>query len=158
MLLAYLLTWTTYGTWLHGDARGSVDREHNQFGHPRAEPRLPREAARREQLKGEPVSLDAAARQVVQDTIRRHCGIRMWRLLECNVRTNHAHVIVAAAAEPDVVMEQFKAWCTRLLRDGGLVGPDQKVWTEGGSTRYLWDERSLEAARRYVREGQGPKI
>ena len=23
--LAYLITWTTYGTWLHGDDRGSFD-------------------------------------------------------------------------------------------------------------------------------------
>jgi len=26
---AYLITFTTYGTWVHGDERGSVDREHN---------------------------------------------------------------------------------------------------------------------------------
>ena len=32
--LAYLITFRTYGTWLHGDARGSVDREHNVFGTP----------------------------------------------------------------------------------------------------------------------------
>jgi hypothetical protein len=31
-VLAWLLTETTYGTWLHGDARGSVDRIRNQPG------------------------------------------------------------------------------------------------------------------------------
>ena len=30
----YFLTFRTYGTWLHGDERGSVDRKHNQFGEP----------------------------------------------------------------------------------------------------------------------------
>jgi hypothetical protein len=30
--LAYLTTFITYGTWLHGDKRASVDDEHNRFG------------------------------------------------------------------------------------------------------------------------------
>src|SRR6266478_1713782 len=30
--VAYFITFTTYGTWLHGRAPGSVDREHNQPG------------------------------------------------------------------------------------------------------------------------------
>jgi hypothetical protein len=32
--LAYLITFPTYGTWLHGDERGSVDRDHNLPGTP----------------------------------------------------------------------------------------------------------------------------
>jgi hypothetical protein len=33
-LLAFHLTWATYGTRLHGDARNTVDRQHNQYGEP----------------------------------------------------------------------------------------------------------------------------
>jgi len=29
--LAYLITFRWYGTWLHGDERGSIDRFHNKF-------------------------------------------------------------------------------------------------------------------------------
>ncbi|MDQ3490280.1 MAG: hypothetical protein M3449_04330 [Acidobacteriota bacterium] len=29
--LAFLTTFRTYGTWLHGDKRGSIDRFHNVF-------------------------------------------------------------------------------------------------------------------------------
>jgi hypothetical protein len=32
--LAYLITFRAYGTWLHGDSRGSVDRFHNRYGVP----------------------------------------------------------------------------------------------------------------------------
>src|SRR2546421_11369035 len=32
--LAYHITWGTYGTRLHGDGRGTVDREHNEYGTP----------------------------------------------------------------------------------------------------------------------------
>jgi len=36
--LGYLITCRTYGTWLHGDARGSVDRDHNVYGTPMRDP------------------------------------------------------------------------------------------------------------------------
>ena len=32
--LARHITWGTYGQRLHGDARGTVDREHNEYGRP----------------------------------------------------------------------------------------------------------------------------
>ena len=32
--LAYLISFRTYGTWLHGDKRGSVDRFHNRYCSP----------------------------------------------------------------------------------------------------------------------------
>src|SRR5262249_42685946 len=32
--LAYLITFRCYGTWLHGDERGSTDRHRNQYGTP----------------------------------------------------------------------------------------------------------------------------
>ncbi len=27
---AYLITFRTYGSWLHGDEKGSIDRKHNR--------------------------------------------------------------------------------------------------------------------------------
>lgn len=32
--LAYFITLSCYGTWLHGDERGSVDKKHNVPGKP----------------------------------------------------------------------------------------------------------------------------
>ena len=32
--LAYFITFRAYGTWLHGDERGAVDRRHNDYGTP----------------------------------------------------------------------------------------------------------------------------
>ncbi|HEX9659180.1 MAG TPA: hypothetical protein VGA18_02730, partial [Rhodothermales bacterium] len=42
--LAYLITFTTYGTWLHGDERGSVDPGHSIPGTPPLERDAHREA------------------------------------------------------------------------------------------------------------------
>ncbi|MBX3388092.1 MAG: hypothetical protein KF691_01410 [Phycisphaeraceae bacterium] len=37
-LYGYLLTWHTYGTWLHGDDRGSVNKIQNVPGTPYVAP------------------------------------------------------------------------------------------------------------------------
>ena len=45
--LAYFLTWTCYGIWLHGDERGSVDDEHAILGMPFVAASPPRVQAER---------------------------------------------------------------------------------------------------------------
>lgn len=149
--LAYLLTWTCYGTWLHGDERGSVDEEHNRYGEAFLEEDAGREYEEFRSLNDGPETLSAAAREVVAAVVVKHCGIRRSSLRAENVRTNHVHVVVSVDVEPDAAMSQLKAWTTRGLREQGLYGPKQDVWTEGGSTRYLWTEESVGRACRYVR-------
>jgi REP element-mobilizing transposase RayT len=154
--LAYFLTWSCYGTRLHGDADGSVDKDHNRFG----TPFLPADAARERGAEAlmtqEPYSLSADARAIVDQTVRRHCEVRGWRLLALNARTTHVHVVVDCLqkARPELAMEQFKAWCTRKLREGGFAAADQKIWTEHGSTRWIDTAHSLAEAVEYVLHGQ----
>lgn len=68
--LAYLISFRTYGTWLHGDERGSMDRKHNVYGTAKiaANPQLKNSDAR--QLKHYPVKLDARQRPVVEKAVR----------------------------------------------------------------------------------------
>lgn len=154
--VAYFFTWTCYGTWLHGDERGSVDRDHASFG----TCFLPGDPNRREldegRLFGRAALLDVAGREVVSRTIRQHARAREWDLHAQNVRTNHVHVVVSCGdIPPEKALAELKAWTTRRLREAGVVGPDVRVWTHHGSTRYLWDELSLANAIEYVRERQG---
>ena len=115
--LAYFLTWTTYGTWLHGDRRGSVDDAHNVFGHPVLEARPDRAARIREGLAEQPFVMTARVREVVDDAIRAHAEIRSWRVLGLNVRTNHVHLVIEASSHsPEQVMAQCKSWATRRLQ------------------------------------------
>jgi REP element-mobilizing transposase RayT len=152
---AYLLTWTTYGTWLPGDQRGSVDSEHNVYGDPFAPTDSRRKVANAAKLLHPPFRLDSAARKVVQDTIIEACAFRRWDLVTLNVRTNHVHVVVRSDQDPDATAAKLKARATRVLRERGLVAAARPVWTERGSGRYLWDEAAVEAAMRYVLDGQG---
>ncbi len=156
--LAYLLTWTCYGTWLHGDERGSVDDDHKTPGEPFLPADQIRYSAESRRLHHAPIELDAAARRIVADTIRAHCDVRGWDLLALNVRTNHVHVVVACDAHPDRALSEFKAWTTRRLREARCMAPDAVVWTHHGSTRYLWKKESVDAAMEYVVDRQGDDL
>ena len=153
--VAYLLTWNCYGAWLHGDERGSVDGSHDVIGADRCPTDLKRATAERRALVSQPMTLDATGRGIVEAAIRDHCRVRGWELVAVNVRSNHVHALVAAEeTAPETVMGQFKAWGTRRLRDAGIVAGDAAVWARHGSTRYMWDEKSVAAAAVYVEEAQ----
>jgi hypothetical protein len=156
-LLAYYLTWTTYGSWLPGDERGWVAKPGRRLA-----PDVRREQAALELMTESVLTLDVEQRLTAEDTIAEHCLIRGWHLHAVNARTQHIHVVVTAPGRhPDVVMDQFKAWCTRHLKRlarsrGPAVRPfREKMWTQGGSKQRVYDERGLEAVIRYVMEEQG---
>ena len=177
--LAFFLTWPTYGTWLPGDERGWV--QHGK-GFQLPDPIRKLEAEAR--MTEDACILDEEQRRLVEKTIVDHCRIRGWELHAVNCRPNHLHVVVTANQDPDEVRGQFKAWCTRKLKEleqarrggTGEHSPSlarrvsvssilearrvsvphirQNWWGERGSRRYLGDEESLEAAIRYVLDGQ----
>lgn len=157
--LAYLLTFRTFGTWLHGDVRTSVKRDGwNRYEHPRYPVNNTLESWMREEMGKEPVLLDHAMRQVVDAAICGLCERRAYGLHALNVRTNHAHAVVSAAMKPERIVDAMKAAATRELRLAKLVGVDSKVWSRGRSRRYLWKPRHVEAAIEYTLYGQGDFI
>ncbi len=68
--LAYFLTFTCYGTWLHGDDRGSVDDGHNVPGTPVLVPDPERWSGERGALREPPYQLDAPRRHVTLQAVR----------------------------------------------------------------------------------------
>src|SRR5687768_5481892 len=132
--LAYFITWTTYGTRLHGDERGSVDRNHNMYNTPYLAPDESRRREAERALRFPPFALTSASRRHVDEAIREHAEVKDWPIFSLNVRTNHVHlVVVAARVHPDLVMEQFKAWATRRLRAQGFLERERPAWTVHGS-------------------------
>ena len=156
--VAYLITFHTYGSWLHGTERGSVDQAHNQHGTPILEEDAPREERAVVNRERDAVDLDEKRRMVVDRTVREVCVHRGWTLHELNVRSNHVHVVVTADAAPEKVMSDFKSYATRRMAEAGAFPPDTKAWSRHGSTRYLWKPEDLAPACAYVREGQGPDM
>jgi REP element-mobilizing transposase RayT len=149
--IAYFLTWTTYGTRLHGDERGSADRTHNRYNTPLLAPDPKRRRAEERLLRFPPYKMDPRARAIVEQAIRDHSAHKDWPIISLNVRTNHVHLVVTAArVHPDLVMEQFKSWGTRRLRNAGVTERDRTIWTEHGSTKWLWTHDHVADACTYV--------
>ena len=154
--LAHFLTWTCYGTWLHGDQRGSVDEQHASPGTPFLSPDPERVQEAKWQMSGRTVAFDDAARRIVHRVIEEHARFRGWHIHAMNVRTNHVHVVVSCANDisPERAMSEFKAWATRRLREAGMFSPGRRIWTHHGSTRWINHVTGIEAAIAYVLEGR----
>ena len=157
--VAYLITFRGYGTWLHGDDRRSMDRANfNSYGGPKIPAKAKLKESDRSQLKSPPFELSAAIRKVVKNAIKEVCDTRGIRLYAFNIRTEHVHTVVSAGRDPERIMNDFKAYATRHLRNAGIVGADQKVWSRHGSTPWLWTDKHIEAAIEYVLYGQGDEL
>lgn len=155
--LAYLITFRTYGTWLHGNQRGSVDHFHNQYGSPLFPPNEARQQQANAQLTLPPVVLNVQQRQSVELAVRETCNMRAWPLHALNARTNHVHAVVSADAKPEPILNALKANSTRQLRLNGRWQHSRSPWSDGGSRRYIWTEAGLQRAVDYVLNGQdGP--
>ncbi len=157
--LAYFISFRTYGTWLHGDRRGSIDRFHNRYRSPYIPPNEEWRHRNAQGLKAEPLILKARQRGSIEAAIRETCEIRNWWLQAINVRTNHVHTVVAASnKKPGLVLNAFKANATRQLRQDDLWPHSFSPWADKGSKRRLWNERSVARAIDYVLNGQGDDL
>ncbi len=156
---ARFFSFRTYGTWLHGDNRGSVDRNNNLYGARYYPPDHEWKEFRLKQLKGASVKLDSRMRMVVRESIKETCNKRNWTLLAVNVRTNHVHAVVnIGMASPSQALNALKANATRELRDKGKWKEDHSPWVRKGSKRPLWTDQDVSNAVEYVLFGQGPDL
>lgn len=163
----WLLTSTTYGTWLPGDQRGFVGRVRDlrpddeavsgrvEHDHPGTEydagiPNL-REASIA-LMKGEPVWLNPDQAVVVRDQFIETASHRGWELHAASVMSNHFHLVVTAKTEilTDAMLRDFKAYASRALNRRWSKPTSGTWWTASGSRRRLPDERAIEAAIQYV--------
>ncbi len=153
--LAYFITFTCYGTWLHGDERGSVDREHNAPGTSVLEPDARRQVHQQEELRDESYLLDQTRRQATLLTIQEIAARKKWLLHAVHVRTNHVHVVVTADGPPERVMNDIKTAASRRLNKLFPSERDRIRWTLHGSTRYLWTDEAVSQKVNYVLNEQG---
>ena len=156
--LAYFVTVTTYGNWLQGDPRGSVDMDQNEFATEVIKPSPLLMHVKRNQMKHEPFRLTPKMIRIVDAAITEVCEYRKWDLLALNVRTNHVHAAIFAPVEAERVLGDIKRWPTRKLREAGLVAKTRPVWTDGGSTRYVWNRESMTRVLDYIKKQQGPDL
>ena len=157
--LAYLITLRCYGTWLHGDEKSAVDRHgYNAFGEPRRGVNLKLKDKMLGEMKQKSFLFAENQRVIIEKAIVEVCEFRNYDLKAVNVRGNHVHMVVSAQIKPELLINAFKSYATRKLRENFLIDRETKVWARGGSRRYLWKPRHVAAAIEYVLYGQGDII
>jgi REP element-mobilizing transposase RayT len=163
----WLLTWTTYGTWLPGDRRGFVSNvrdgegaeiRHNIPGTPYDADVPGLERAARAAMKGPPIYLDGDQAGVLLGQFRETATYRGWELRAAAIMANHVHLVVGVPGDPDpaVLLHDFKSYGSRALNRRWTKPPNGTWWTESGSRRKLPDEAALLAAIEYVRRQWRP--
>jgi REP element-mobilizing transposase RayT len=161
----WLLTWTTYGTWLPGDVRGFVSEvrteegaqvRHNTPGTP-CDANMP--ALRRyaeSVMTAEPVYLTLAQARALIEQFQETARFRQWLLLAAAVMTNHVHLVVGVPGDPDPekLLGDFKAYATRTLNRGWGRRENDRWWTQSGSKRILASSDAIRQAVHYVLKKQ----
>ena len=107
--VGYMITWTTYGTWLQGDERTYVKN-----GKIRLPNRGLTEANRKAQLQ-DAVLLTKAQQNVVRGAIVQQAKTQGHRIHALAVNATHVHVVAEYANQP---ISQNG----RLLQEGGPPG------------------------------------
>ena len=154
--IAYFITFTTYGTWLHGDERGSVDKEHNRVGAGFIAPNIPLARSQYATLKDGQFQMNKEQREVVLTAILDVCGFRGWLGYAVHVRRNHIHAVIGGADKPEKMMLDFKSYATRAIKKHfDQYAETQRFWTKHGSTKYIWAQEMLASVRNYVKYEQG---
>jgi hypothetical protein len=100
--VAFLITFRTYGTWLHGDTRGSVDRLHNRYGTPKLSPNPRRQRYEQSLLKQPPVRLSLKQREAAADGIREICKKKDWGLWA----STYVPIMVTLSSQPIAVQKK----------------------------------------------------
>ncbi len=157
----WLITWTCYGNWLPGDARGFVgnvrDNKGNQVNHnipgtlyDADMPLLERYV--REHMSGAPVTLEKTDAETLVSQYLETARIRKWTLLAASVMFNHRHVLVSVPGDPDpqLMLEGLKSWATRALSKVRSLPTNGTFWTARGSKRKLPDELAVRTGVIYV--------
>jgi hypothetical protein len=104
--LADFITFTCYGTWLHGDKRHSVDLRHNI---PLTPYLIPHEKLYQYEQKilSEPVYLLSAPqhRSIALASIQEVCQYKNWSLLAAHARSNYVHLVIHAYCKPEDILK-----------------------------------------------------
>ena len=141
--IAYMITWTTYGTWLQGDERGYV-KDGQIFP-----PNQSLEDSNKQNLIKDPVKLSPNHQQMVKEAILQKAKQIQQKIYALSVSSTHVHVLAEYIPMPiGLVVRHYKGAAQTALRKTGL---SSRIWTKGFDKRYCFDEQTLKKRIDYVK-------
>jgi REP element-mobilizing transposase RayT len=165
----WLLTWTTYGTWLPGDERGFVSEVNDGCGGRVIHnvPGTPYDAGwellkhdSQNRLLCPPIYLSAEHVHPLCDQFQETATYRGWQLIAVAIMRNHIHVEVGVPGDPnpDHILRDLKSYASRSLNRRLARPASGTWWTESGSKRKLKDEKAILGAAAYIRDQEHPLL
>lgn len=140
--LGYLLTWTTYGTWLQGNKKGYV-KDGVTFGI-----NAPLAISNKQRLKKDPVILTRTQREIIETAIRKKAdeiGQKLYAVVVCS---DHVHIVVDYTTKDiGLIVRYYKTAGHKAMKDTGFSG---QLWTKGFDKRFCFDEQTLHKRINYV--------
>jgi REP element-mobilizing transposase RayT len=141
-MIAFMATWTTYGTWLQGNKKGYVKNGITYDANPDLE------RANRESLKHDKINIPKSLRIMVKNAILNEAEAIGQKVYAITVCSNHVHIVVESIDKRcGYSVGRFKKAATEELRKFGY---NDKVWTTGFDKRYCYSEQELEQKIKYV--------
>lgn len=148
--IAYHITFGTYGTRLHGDPKGTVDRSMNIYGDPIIGSDPKRWIRETGLLKFSPVVLNLSQRRYVDSIIPSICQKGGWVYHIAAAGGDHIHVLLTADADGTAVRKWFKRWLGEKLMEKWPLSTGQSYWSEGGSVKWVWKEDYFNTVQGYL--------
>jgi REP element-mobilizing transposase RayT len=140
--LGYMLTFTTYGTWLQGDERGYVKngRIHSPNDYlVRTNKCLQVQDA---------VRLSKIHQQLVQQAIVKEAALQGQHIYALAIKPTHIHIVLPYSPQPiSKIVAYYKKAARVALQEAGHNG---RVWTKGYDKRFCFDNESLKRRINYV--------
>lgn len=159
MVIAYHAIFTTYGTWLPNDPRGSYSKtlynieleELRAIHYGRQSPQPDRKTMQRfrvaamPRLARRPYYLTNETRLIVADAFASVAVRLCLSVPACAIMNDHVHFLVWRSKHTiEYVVNQLKGGATLAL------GLDRTAWTRGCWKVFINDEAALRAAAKYV--------
>ncbi len=161
---ALLETWTTYGTWPPGDARGYVghtiqapgvwEGRENAPDTPYAADHERTRAIAASSLKDTTVWLMPEQAEVVAHELIDSSHRRGWSIGCAAIMANHVHVVIFDTPPDGPTVRRILKGTTQAALSK-YHGSPRRWWTAGGSDRYKNDDSAIETALRYVENQRG---
>lgn len=142
-VLATMITTTSYGTWLPGDARGYVE-------HGRLLPESPLlNAHAKSLLTSEPVFFSTTEQDLMFESLCQSSQKYHYQLFAVSVDSWHLHWLINHHQDPvSTMVGRLKNAMRQKLNRG-------RIWTKGYNKRYCYSEDDVYSRMAYIQRHRG---
>lgn len=143
-LVGYMLTWTTYGTWLQGSEKRYVKEGEI------LEPSEELEKDNLSRLKCSPVRLNHHQKIIIETAIKKKALELNQKILAIIVYSTHMHVVVEKdSLSIEETASYYKNAARVALRN---IGFNTRLWSRGFDKQFCFNQKELEQKIAYVKK------